>query len=241
MKRVLFATLLLAFGSVAYAAPINLVSYGSLSGAFIVTFDDLPPAGSPGTNFNSTTSSQGVVFGERFAGQALSFSGAFDVLDANATGALTVIAGAPSQNVSLLTNAGTNVITGLGNVGFPSFDAIGEGSLAFLFSSDQSQFGFQLVGGNGGDAFVSFFRRNGTLIQTVDVANLAEAYYGFSRDGGVMDIAGVSVYNNDGGGIGLDNLKHDVASGAPVVPEPASLLLFGTGLVALRAWKKRRE
>jgi hypothetical protein len=202
-----------------------------------VTFDDLPPAGVPGTTYDAPTSSQGVTFGERFSGQALSFDANFDVLSASATDPLTVIAGTPGQNVSVNTFNSNNVISGLGNLGFPNFEAIGEGSLAFSFSNDQSQFGFQLVGGDGGIAFVSFFRRDGALIQTVDVANLANDYYGFSRDAGVPDIAGVSIYNNDPGGIGLDNLKHDVVSVAGV-PEPASWLLIAGAFAGLAAVRK---
>ncbi len=238
MKRVLFAAFLLALGSLASAGPINIVPYASLTGTYIVTFDDLPAAGTPGTNYDTTTSSQGVMFGERFAGQALSYSGLFDVLDANATAALTVIAGAPNQNVSLLTFLGTNTLVGLGNTGFSNFDAIGEGSLAFSFSSDQSQFGFQLAGGDTGNAYVSFFRRNGTLIETLTLANLADDYYGFSREGGLRDIAGVSIYNFDAAGIVLDNLKHDVASNVP--DAGATLLLFGMGLAGLTTFRRWR-
>ena len=118
--------------------------------------------------------------------------------------------------------------------------SISDRLLAFSFSNDQSQFGFQLLGGNGGDAFVSFFRRNGTLIQTIDIGGLADDFYGFSRDGGVLDIAGVSIYNNDAAGIGLDNLRHDVISVADS-PEPSTFSLIASVFFASLAGVRRRS
>lgn len=235
-KNLLFLTLC-AVSVIATGAPINQVTYASLTGSFVVDFEDLAPGGGSGTNYNSLIVSQGVTFGERFAGQILTANGNFDVLSASATGSLTVLAGVPNQNLSLLTNSGSNVITGLGTLGFPSFDAIGEGSLALEFSNDQSQFGFQLVGGNAGNAFISFFKRDGSLISTLTVANLADSFYGFSREGGLTDIAGISIYNDDPAGIGLDNLKHDIVSTSGV-PEPGTLLLLSSGMAALffRRW-----
>src|SRR5689334_14177893 len=123
MPKTTLLLTLCALSLIASGAPINQVTYASLTGSLIVDFEDLAPGGPAGTNYDSLIVSQGVTFGERFAGQTLTANGDFDVLAAVATGPLTVLAGAPNQNLSLLTNAGSNVIAGLGPLGFPNADA----------------------------------------------------------------------------------------------------------------------
>ncbi|MGI9506103.1 MAG: hypothetical protein ACR2RE_23940, partial [Geminicoccaceae bacterium] len=83
-----------------------------------------------------------------------------------------------------LDGAFTNALAGIGPIGFPNFNGIGEGSVAILFDNDQSQFGFQSVGGNLGTANFDFFRRDGSLIQTLTPTNLTSNSFGFERDGG---------------------------------------------------------
>jgi hypothetical protein len=245
MKKVISFAAVLAiafFSGTALAAPISQVTYASLTGTELITFEDLPQTAAPGVNYDNIFVSGGAAFAERFVGQTLTTVGGFDQLSGTPAGSLGLQAGAPDQNINIFAgdynNKYGNVLTGLGPVGFPSFDAIGEGSFAVLFSTDQSQFGFSLVGGDGGQAFVSFFGRDGSLIDTVTVAGLTDAYYGFAREGGVKDIAGISVYTNDGGGIAFDDLKHDVASSV-TVPEPTTLLFLGFSLIGLAGMKKR--
>lgn len=223
------------------AAPINQTSYTALTGTQVVTFDDLPGGDAPGVNYNNLVTSNGVGLGEHFVGQTVGANGVYDTLSGTPTGPLTLVAGAAGQNLNIF-NFSTNVLTGLGNVGYPADSAIGEGAFSVLFSTDQSQFGFQLVGGDAGTANVSFFRQDGSLIQAITLTGLANAYYGFSRDGGVQDIRGISITNQDPGGIGFDNLKFDVASNLqiPSVPEPSSWLLFIAGFGLAGAMMRRR-
>lgn len=220
------------------AAPINQVAYASLTGTEIVTFDDLPSASASGTNYDSIIISGGTAIGERFDGQTRSSSGDFDVLSGSPSATLNVLTGSPDQNLDLLFYNGSNVLAGLGPLGYPNFDAVGEGSFALLFSTNQSQFGFQLVGGNGGTATVDFFRRDGSLIEEILLSGLTDTFYGFSRDGGLQDIAGISISNNDLGGIGFDNLKHDVVSNV-AVPEPASIFLIALGLLGVANTRRK--
>jgi hypothetical protein len=233
------------FATSAAAAPVNLVDYASLTGSELITFEDLPQLPSPGTNYDGIFVSGGVGFAERFVGQALATAGGFDQLSGSPTGPLSLQVGAAGQNTNVF--AGTyggqygNVLDGLGPAGFPSFDAIGEGAFALLFSTDQSQFGFQLVGGNGGSAFIDFFARDGSKIDSITLNNLADAFYGFSRDQGTQDIAGISIWNNDAAGIGIDDIRHDVRSNINPVPEPTTMLLFGSGMAGLAAVGRRRE
>jgi len=230
--------LVLAVGF-AQAAPINQVNYGDLLGTQLITFDDVPGGGAPGTNYDGILASGGASFAERFVGQSNTPVGVFDALSGTPSGPLALAIGAAGENLNVFLNAGTNVLTGLGPLGFPDFDAVGEGSIAVLFANDQSEFGFQLVGGNQGTATIDFFRRDGSLIDRIVLAGLADSFYGFSRDGGLADIAGISIFNDDPGGIGFDNLKYDVAT--TQVPEPSALVLLLSGGIALLFAARRRS
>ena len=224
------------------SAQISAVTYASLTGSQLVTFDDVPGGAAPGTNYDGIFFSNGVGFAERFVGQTLTDVGGFDKLGTTVGGpTLALQVGAAGRNLNVFVNNSTQVLTGLGSVGFPSFDAIGEGSFAALFSSGQSQFGFQLVGGNGGNANIGFYRGDGSLIQTIVVSGLADTFYGFARNGGVQDIRGISIWNDDLGGIGFDNLKFDVRSVGGNVPEPATwaLMIGGFGMAGT-ALRRRR-
>lgn len=225
------------------SAQISQVAYGTLSGTQLVTFDDIVGGGQPGTNYNSIFYSNGVGFAERFVGQTVTASGDNDQLGGSPSGGgLALQTGAADRNLNVFFYTTSQVMTGLGPRGFPNADAIGEGAFAALFSSGQSQFGFQLVGGGGGTAFLSFFRADGSLIQNISLGGLSDTFYGFSRDGGLQDIFGISLWNDDSGGIGFDNLKFDVQSVNPnVVPEPATYALFSAGLVVIGATIRRRR
>lgn len=226
----------------AAAAPINQVNPSNLTGTALVTFEDVAGGAPPGTSYDGILESGTVAFAERFVGQTRTTSGVFDVLSGLPGGSLTLQVGAPNQNVGVALFGTSQVLFGIGPQGFPALSSTGEGSVAALFDFDQSELVFDVVGGEGGSATVQFFRRDGTLIDTVILGGLGDSSYGFQREGALRDIAGVSIFNDDGGGIGLDNLRSDVRGrqGPPgTIPWPAAGVLVVAGLGLARMLTER--
>jgi hypothetical protein len=223
------------------SAQISQVEYGSLIGTEFISLDAVAGGPGAGTNYDGVTVIDGVAFGERFSGQSLTVLGEFDQLGGLPADGLNLLSGAPGQNFAVFQSPAGKVISGIGPGGFPNNSAIGEGAVSLLFSSGQSEFGFRLTGGNGSNAYVNFFGGDGGLIQSFTLESLPLiATYGFSRVGGLQDIRGISIWNNDPTGIGLTGFRHDIVSG---VPEPTTwaMMITGFGAVGFSMRRSRRK
>ena len=240
-SRLLLAlgSLVLGIASPALGAPINPVAYGSLTGTGLIDFDDVPAAPLPGVSIEGVLDLDGASFAERFAGQTLGVGGFgpfSDTVSGSPTDPLTLVAGAPGENLVAADLGGIIGIAGLGPVGFPDADANGEGAVAILFDEDTAEVGIEILGVDAASvgAIFQFFRRDGTLIDTVTVPlPVASLFVGFERELGTVDIAGVVITNDDLGGIGYDNLVFQQA-----VPEPSTGLLVAGTLLLLTTFPR---
>ena len=217
--------------------------YGDLSGNGRIDFDS-HATGGPATNYNGIIDLDGASFAEQFLGQSLSVLGTSDVLSGTPTGAPTLVSGVAGENLVVLDDPsfGT-VLGGLGPEGFAAgFDAYGEGAVAILFDNEQAEFGFGYVGGDLGLAVIEFWGSDGSLLGTFDDVSVPlELAIGFQSldDSGALlnNIAGVSIYNTDKGGIGFDNIIFNIPGNT--VSAPGTILLFGLGLIGLGCAKRK--
>src|SRR5215831_15037128 len=190
---------------------VVMVNPSSVPCPQLVDFTDIAGGATPGTNYDGVVVSGGLLFAERFVGQTVGFSAEFDVISGSPSNPLMPQVGAPGQNLDVFDYAG-NVLDGLGNIGYPDIDAIGEGSISIYFPIPQSRVKLDLVGGNNGSATLSFYRADGSHIDDVLVSGLADLPYGFAMFDGSPSISGILIQNTDPSGIGIDNICFDAGA-----------------------------
>ena len=230
----------------AQAAAVVSANYASLSGPTI-GFNALTPG-----PLDDLLNLGSVTFGERFAGQlAGSVAKApngdggqnwFDDLSIGTpTAGLTLLAGAAGYNLGAYDYGDEHGIA-LAGLGPKSADAVDErfgfGAISARFATAQAGLGFLLRDSDGGDVILALYREDGSLIERISLAPLADpeahdGQYAFIREGGVADIAGFSLYNRDAWyGISIDDLRIGGLAAA-TVPEPSTALLLGIALCGL--------
>ena len=206
----------LLIGSPAMATPI---AYGSFAGT-VINFDDL--AGSP-------TLGAGEALTNQYAGLGVTF--------------LVPYFGAYASNGVLATNTALNSDPNViwVNQGGGTGGASAQGLLV-LFSQPVSRVGMYLEGSLGSTFSLAVF--SGATLLEVFNSSLASGGAGLEGFMAIENagITQVAVYSANGNGqnwnFSIDDLKFETATTS--VPEPATLLLLGTGL-ALTAWRKRRQ
>jgi len=162
---------------------------------------------SPDSHVDDVLTLDGAQIGEHFAGQQIVPNGPHDALTGRAFDPLQMRAGPDGQNLSVVHFSGSTVINGYGVAGFPKRDGQGEGAMAVLFDVDQSAFGFDLRGGEAGQALIHVFARNGQLIATVPVDPTGEFALALLRTGGAADMAGFVITNTDPQGLAIDTIR----------------------------------
>lgn len=240
------ATLLLSLTS---QAAIIQVASTSLTATNIVDFEDLGLAPGDLVGYDGVLESGLTSFSERFAGQTVVEVGGLDTLTGAPTDELSLANGVSGENLTTGNLGGNSGLSGESSV-----MSLGEGSVAVLFDFDQSQIAFDVLGsdldseGIGGNVIASFWARDGSLLDqfTLALDGSPVISYGFINDDGAFNIAGLSLVNDDIGGVGYDNFIYDVmgvegTSGQnSQVPIPSALLLFASALSGLFLSKQRR-
>ena len=131
-----------------------------------------------------------------------------------------VVGGLPEDltpNAAVLVSGGSGTINVPG--GFPA---------AFLF---------YYVGGGGEVSVYSDLNGGGQLLGSFDI-NTPYPPDEFNPVGRSFSGTGESVvFSNIDASVTIDNMGF----GGLVIPEPASMLLFSTGLVGIAAWRRRRQ
>jgi hypothetical protein len=134
------------------------------------------------------------------------------------------------------------VIDGSGLDGYSWYAYPAIGGVTFTFASPVTTAGIVWTDGFGNTTFEAF-GAGMTSLGTIGPVSIADGNFlgGTAEDRffGVQDMAGIYAIklSNDGtGGIEVDHVQFGIAS----VPEPATMLLFGSGLIGLVGFRRKK-
>lgn len=150
----------------------------------------------------------------------------------------TANAGSPTPNVWVSSPGYSNYGAGVGTTTSSILTANGDEDFTLDFSTPYTAIGFDVYFNGLGPVTVSLYGTGGLLDSFVDTRDLdTKEYYGFVSDELITSLRFASTL---GGQLntGIDNLA---VGDALAVPEPATLALFGAGLIALGALRRRRK
>jgi hypothetical protein len=180
----------------------------------------------------------GVKMAEAFLGQSVSGGGStHETVSGSPTNPLTLAVPGTDNGVGVILFFST---VSFGLTGSTDFADLGKGLVSILFDMDQTTFGLTIGGAQpegGGTATFDFYARDGVLIDTVVLEFPPVSFpglldYTFTSSGPAF--AGITIANTDVEGVNYDDFRH-------AVPEPSTLLLVGSGLLAMAGLTRARK
>lgn len=185
----------------------------------IIRFDDFPTRPEPGHALDHGIAFAGGRIGTGFLGQTTTPAGPFDRLHGSPAAPLSLLTGPPGAGLSVAHHRGfaSMALFPLGPAGFPALEARGEGSVAILFDEETCAVGLLVhtdyagdLGAGGietGSVILTAYARDGTQLgQLRRPAGPDISAHAIAFGGGTARLAGLTVENDDPGGIALDDI-----------------------------------
>ncbi len=233
----------------AAAAVIRVNESNFNSGSGLISFSEfsvgtINPIYSPAT-YGGDATNPTVNFGGFFSGQSISATPGLDCPGAAAT---ACVVGQPNNTLSLDPNsANTFITTDSDNPSSPVLSGSPEfnGPIAILFSTDQLGVGFDSgFFDDVSSTAITAFARDGSLLGSVSNEGLGIEFLGLVTDDETESIAGVflDLVGEESFGFAIDNIRFGAVGDidVPEVPVPASVWLFGSGLIGLLGMRRNK-